>query len=154
MPISHADVASFFQKFAASSNSKDTPSEISHFADVFVAAGPSGSAVVKVEDFEKVLPKRRKLLEASGLIHTSLKSFDVTASTGRHVVVNNTWEMDFATQTHGSITIPVSATFTIDIVGESPKVVVYLAHQDILQILRDRGMLAAVEETNFVDTTV
>lgn len=71
MSISHDAVASFFQKFAASSNSKDTPAEISHFANVFVAVGPSGSAVVKVEDFEKVLPRRRQLLEASGLVHTS-----------------------------------------------------------------------------------
>src|SRR5689334_2879932 len=144
MTISRDAVAMFFQKFAASSNSKDTPAEISHFADVFVAAGPSGNAIVKVEDFAKVLPKRRQLLEASGLVHTSLKSFDVTASTDRHVVVNNTWEMSFKTQTHGEVTIPVSATFTIDMGGESPKVLVYLAHQDILQILRDRGMLAAL----------
>lgn len=144
MSISHDAVASFFQKFAASSNSKDTPSEISHFADVFVAAGPSGSAVVKVEDFAKGLPKRRQLLEASGHVHTSLKSFDVTASTDRHVVVNNTWEMDFATQTHGQVTIPVSATFTIDMAADTPKLLVYLAHQDILQILRDRGMLATI----------
>ena len=144
MSISHDAVAAFFQKFAASSNSKDTPAEISHFANVFVAAGPSGSAVVKMEDFEKALPKRRQLLEASGLVHTSLKSFDVTASTDRHVVVNNTWEMDFETQAHGQVTIPVSATFTIDMATDAPKVLVYLAHQDILQILRDRGMLAAI----------
>ncbi|WP_263415945.1 hypothetical protein [Terriglobus albidus] len=142
MSISQDAVASFFQNFAASSNSKDTPSEISHFANVFVAAGPAGSAVVKVEDFEKVLPKRRQLLEASGLVHTSLKSFDITAATDRHVVVNNTWEMDFETQTHGRVTIPVSATFTIDMATDTPKVLVYLAHQDILQILRDRSMLA------------
>lgn len=144
MSISHDAVASFFQKFAASSNSKDTPAEIAHFANVFVAAGPFGNAIVKIEDFEKVLPKRRQLLKASGLVRTSLKSFDVTATTDRHVVVNNTWEMDFETQAHGQVTIPVTATFTIDMASESPKVLVYLAHQDILQILRDRGMLAAV----------
>lgn len=144
MSVSHDAVTAFFHKFAASSQSKDTTAEISHFADVFLAAGPSGNTLVKVEDFAKVLPKRRQLLEASGLVHTALKSFDVTASTERHAVVNNTWEMNFETQTHGKVTIPVSATFTIDMASETPKVLVYLSHQDILQILRDRGMLAAI----------
>ncbi len=144
MAISRSAVESFLQRFSANSNSKNLDTEVSHFADLFLAAGPLGGAPIRVEDFSKALPKRRRQLEEAGLVKTTLASLDVTASTERHVVVNSTWAMSFETKREGSVTIPVSSTFMIDMAGEDPKILVYLAHQDIMQILRDQGMLAPV----------
>jgi hypothetical protein len=49
--------------------------------------------------------------------------------------------MDFAPGGGAATEIRVSSTFLVDMKGEEPKILVYLAHQDVLRILEDRELL-------------
>jgi hypothetical protein len=148
MTIAHDSIKAFLEQFQTNSNSKDATAQVSHFSEVFLAAGPGGAAPVTVEDFAKVLPKRRQILEQAGLQGANLGSFETTATSERHAVVNVVWNMCFTTQAEAHITIPVSATFVLDMAGEKPHLLVYLAHQDIMKVLKDKGMLRSVRDAN------
>ena len=148
MTTMHDSVKSFLEQFQANSNSKDATAQASHFSKVFLAAGPGGAAPVKVEDFAKALPKRKQILEQAGLQGATLGSFEMTATSERHAVVNVVWNMHFATQAEGAVTIPVSATFVLDMAGEKPHLLVYLAHHDIMQILEDKAMFPSAADAN------
>lgn len=69
------------------------------------------------------------------------------ATSERNAVVN-VWKMHFATQAEGPVTIPVSATFVLDMAGEKPHLLVYLAHHDIMQILQDKGMFPSAADAS------
>jgi len=142
VPASEA-IVGFFRTFAVNASSHDADAQISQFADVFMAADPQGAQAVRAADFALALPKRKELFNRLGCRSSELVSLSQERLDARYVLANTQWKMTFARAESKTEEVVVESSFMLDTGGNSPKIIVYLAHQDIMQVLKDRGFLPA-----------
>lgn len=142
-------VARFLSLYARNSNQDDMTSVAANFADPFLSASPSGTQSVRVADFAAALPKKKALFDRLRSQPSELISVHETSLDSRYVLARTTWRFSFLTTNNAPAQqIDTDSTFLID-TGQpgTPeddfKIVVYLSHHDLMQILRDRGILKA-----------
>ena len=133
----------FFQSYASASSSGDIPAIVSHFADVFMAAGPQGSRSAHAADFALALPKRKQLFDSLGCRSTALVSVQENQLDPRFTMVHTQWEFTFVAEQSQPHLVLVDSTFIVHTAPEAFKIVFYLANQDIMAILKERGLLPA-----------
>src|ERR1700722_345434 len=135
-------VGRFFQLYAQKSSEDDIPALVSQFTDPFISADPHGTHCVRVEDFAAALPRRKFLFDRLGCKPAVLTSLHETQLDARYVLAKTTWGFEFAREnSRESEEVLADSTFLIDTGAEEFKIVMYMAHQDIMQVLRDRGIL-------------
>jgi hypothetical protein len=135
-------VGRFFQLYAQKSSEDDIPALVSQFTDPFISADPHGTHCVRVEDFAAALPRRKFLFDRLGCKPAVLTSLHETQLDARYVLAKTTWRFEFAREnSRESEEVLADSTFLVDTGEEEFKIVMYMAHQDIMQVLRDRGIL-------------
>ena len=128
----------FFRTFEANSNTTDTAAAVLQFADVFIAAGPSGAQAVKASDFALALPKRRQFFDSLGCRSTRLVSLRVNPVDSRYVLAETRWQMTFAHEGGEDKQALADSVFLLDI----GQILLYLAKQDLMEMLRQHGVLS------------
>jgi hypothetical protein len=134
-------ITRFFQSFASANSSGDIPAIVSHFADVFLAAGPQGAQSVQAADFALTLPKRKKLFENLGCRSTALISLQETPLDPGYTLVRTQWEFTFVPDQSQPKQVLANSTFLVHTVPDAFKIILYLANQDIMAVLKERGLL-------------
>jgi hypothetical protein len=129
----------FFRAYEANISSADIQALIAHFADVFMAAGPQGTQAVKASDFALALPRRKQMFDSWGCQTTALASLRETPLDARYVLAATQWRMTFARDNNDPQDVVVDSVFIHDTAAD--KIVFYLANQDIMQVLKDRGII-------------
>jgi hypothetical protein len=132
-----------FETFESNNSTGDIPTIVSQFADPFMAAGPNGSTCVRAADFALALPKRKQLFESLGSKSTTLVSLDESPLDARYVLAKTRWQMNFDSNQRGKQQVIADSVYILDTSGEMPKIILYLANQDIMAVLKDRGILPA-----------
>jgi hypothetical protein len=122
----------------------DAESLATMYAGSVMIAGPKGAQVVSSADLHRAIPKRRQLLESVGYQHTALVGFDETTLTERYALVRAQFRWDFQTENGEPASITLPSTFIVDCGGDSPRIVLYMNEQDVVSVLRERGMLPPV----------
>ncbi len=127
-------IARFFRSFIQKSSEENIPAQVSQFAGPFICADPHGIRCVRLEDFATALPKRKLLFDQLGCKPAVLVKLNETQLDGRYVLAKTTWRMDFPpAESRDAEQLLVDSTFLVDTGGEKFKIVVYMAHQDIMQ---------------------
>jgi hypothetical protein len=129
-------IETFFRKWERNSNLGDAEQLASQFADSFTSADPSGARVVQAADLQAAIPTRKQLLDSVGCRSTTLVSLHETRLDDHYVMVNTQWRWHFDRE---EITLP--STFILYRSGETLRIVFYLHHENIMTVLRDRGLL-------------
>ena len=144
--MSHQEFATgalrtFFERFQSLSAGSDGDTLAAMYAGHVMIAGAGGPQVVSATDLQRVIPKRRQLLESAGYQDTTLVGFEETALTGRYSLVRAEfrWRFDAANDAPATVTLPSS--YIVDRGGDSPRIVVYMNEQDVVSVLRERGGL-------------
>jgi hypothetical protein len=133
------NVEAFFRRFELNNNRSDFSSAASQFAATFMAAGPQGAQCVKASDFALVLPKRKQLFESFGCESMQLASVDVHSLGDRYLMAHTRWKMNFANGDLSTEKMFVDSTFIVDTTEADFRIVLYLAHQDVMSMLKERG---------------
>lgn len=139
-------VGRFFDLYARETANSDLPAIVSHFADPFLSGNPSGSQVVRVADFFAALPRRKAMFARLGSQPAELIALQETPLDSRFILARTTWRMSFVRENLPAHQLDAESTFLVDTgsPGSDPadfKILLYLSHQDPVQILRDRGIL-------------
>jgi hypothetical protein len=132
-------VGRFFRNFERLNSNNDAPAMAAQFADTFVAAGPQGSQCVRAEDFARALPKRIELFRSFGCESTSLVSFSETRLDERFAMAETRWRMTFHRDGQPAREALADSLYIVDMNGDTPRIVFYLAHGDYMTILRQNG---------------
>ena len=132
-------LARFFETYQQANNG-DGALAAALFADTFLAAGPDGATAVPAAAFAPALQKRKKLFSRLGSQGAELVFLEETPLDGRYALARTRWRMTFRREGRPDEVLLVDSTFLVDLVAE--RILVYLAHQDIFAILRQRGLLA------------
>lgn len=130
----------FFRAFESNASSNDISAQVAHFADVFMAASPQGSQAVHASDFAVALPRRKQLFDRLGCKSTALVSLEERPLDARYVMASTRWHMTFAPNESKTEDVLVDSIYIVDTGGEAFKIVFYLAAQDLMQILKQRGI--------------
>ena len=130
--------------FLRSFERADTPEELTAlaecYAETFLVAGPDGTTAVKRGDFALALPRRKKMFDEMGLRSTKLNSAVVTSLDERYAMAQTTWKWNLVRGEGPISEIEAKSTFIVDTKDEL-RIVLYLSHQDIGTVLRERGVL-------------
>lgn len=137
-------IQGFFRTFEANASSNDVDAQVSQFADVFMAASPQGAQPVRVTDFALALPKKKQLFDKLGCRSTQLISLREQRLDDRYVMATTQWKLTFAPPEKPAEDVIAESVYILH-TGEhgAAKIVFYLANQDLIQILMERGLLAA-----------
>ncbi len=139
---SETAIARFFRLFAQKNSEESIAAQVSQFADPFISVDPHGTRCVRLDDFAAALPKRKVLFDRLGCKPAVLVSLDETQLDARYVLAKTTWRFDFSRANSGEAEqVLADSTFLVDTGKEEFRIVMYMAHQDIMQVLRDRGIL-------------
>jgi|GEM_PF-1460368 hypothetical protein len=146
MLTTETPVSRFFALYARETAEDNLPAVVSHFAEAFLFAGPSGAQPVRASDFAAALPKRKALFDQLGSQPTQLTAIHETPLDSRYVLARTTWRFSFLRDNQPDHHFDTDSTFLIDtgLPGTSEsdfKILLYLPHQDIMQLLRDREIL-------------
>jgi len=133
----------FFRTFETNTMNDDTNAAVSQFADVFMAASPNGAQAVRATDFALALPKKKQLFDKLGCRSTQLVWLREQRLDARYSLATTQWQMNFEPQDRQPEQVVVEYVYIVDTSGDMPKIVFYLANQDLMQVLRERGILAA-----------
>jgi hypothetical protein len=163
-----AAIERFFRAFETNASSHDVEAQVSQFADVFMAAGPHGMQAVRAADFALALPKKKQLFDSMGCRSSELVSLREERLDARYVLASTQWKMTFERPGITPQDVVVESMYIVDTgskaaeagaaaadaaaagaaeadadAGEAAKIVFYLANQDVMQIVKDRGLLPA-----------
>jgi Domain of unknown function (DUF4440) len=133
----------FFERFQSLSATADVERLATMYAGSVMIAGPNGTQVVSSTDLQRAIPKRRQLLESVGYQDTALVGFEETALTDRYALVRAQFRWHFQAANE-PVTVTLPSTFIVDRGGGSPRIVVYMNEQDVVGVLRERGVLPPV----------
>jgi len=137
-------IQGFFRTFETNASSDNVDAQVAQFADVFMAASPHGTQAVRAEDFALALPRKKQIFDQLGCRSTQLISLREQRLDGRYVLATTQWLLTFEQPPKPVQDVIVDSVYILDS-GEdgAAKIVFYLAHQDLMEILRQRGLLAA-----------
>ena len=141
MDSSSISLKSFFESWEANMSSGDIPAVVANFADVFLYAHPRGTLSVRASDFALALPKRKHLFDSLRCQPTILVSLTETKLDNCFTMTRAQWRMTFAKDDASPQEVLVDSTYVVSTGGGDYKIVFYLAHQDIMEILKERGIL-------------
>jgi hypothetical protein len=133
-------VEAFLRRFELNNNKSDFSAAVSQFADTFLAAGPQGAQSVKASDFALALPKRKQLFEGFGCHSMQLVSVDAPSLGDRYSIAHTQWKMNFANNDLPTEGMFVNSTFIVDTSEADFRIVLYLAHQDVMLMLKERAV--------------
>jgi hypothetical protein len=133
----------FFQSFECNNSAGNIPALITQFADMFMAAGPTGAQCVSIADFAVALPKRKQLFDSLGCQSTTLVSCLETRLDARFVMAETRWRMTFARDGEEPKAVLADSLYIVETAPEGLKIVFYLAHQDLVAMLGSHGILPA-----------
>jgi hypothetical protein len=133
----------FFRAFEVNNATGNVAEIVAMFADVFMAASPQGTQAVRGSDFALALPKRKQLFESLGSRSTELVSLEEERLDARYVLARTQWRMRFARGEGDTKDVVVDSVYIVDTGAETLRIVFYLANQDIMQVLKERGIVAA-----------
>ena len=138
---SHPDIIeTFFKEYEQAGNTLNTAQLLTQFADNFVVAAPHGTKSIRASDFVTILPQRKALFDQMGCQSSTLHSLRMTPLGQHYVLAETTWRFHFSLPGNRSEELEVESTFLIHTDGETLKIVLYLPHQDIMAVLRDRSI--------------
>jgi hypothetical protein len=136
-------IESFFAAFAQHMDKQDIAEITACYAEVFLAGGPQGAQPVRAADFALALPKRYKLFEGLGCRSTELVGLQENRLDARYVSARTQWRLTFERPEAEPLSLVGDSTFLIDTRVEPFRILVYLAHEDIVETLKQHGIAPA-----------
>ena len=117
------------------------PALLGLFANPFLAATPQGAKIVTAADFAEALPARKQLFDRMGWKSSSLVDVHSIPLSARYALLLTEWRMNFAAADSSRIELLVDSAFVVDTGTEAFKIILYLAGDDIMALLKERGTL-------------
>ena len=135
-------ISQFIRLFAHNSASANASEVCRQFAEQFLVASPLGIQCVRSVDFAAALPRRKELFDKLGRQSTELIGLKELKLDDRYVLAQTRWRFIFespAAPRDKPDVVEVESTFLVDTGRQPFQIILYLAHQNIMDILKERG---------------
>jgi len=129
----------FFQEYERYANRGDAEGTASLFAEVFLAGDPAGVRAVSAVQLGAGVSQRKKLFESLGSRSTELISLEQTTLDDRYVLARTRWRVGFDREEVQELLL--ESSFVVHRSEAGPSIVFYLAHESLMDVLEERGLL-------------
>jgi hypothetical protein len=141
-------LANFLQAYETNSSTGNVTALLTQFADPFMAAGPTGVQCLRAADMAAALPKRLQLFAGLGAQPSKLVSCQETRLDERFIMAETRWQMTFIREGQPTRQVMADSLFILDTAADTPKIILYIAHQDLVANLREQGILPVFQSGN------
>jgi hypothetical protein len=131
-----SEVREFFRRFESASESLDNDTLRACFAEVFMAADPTGTQPVPLEGFLSVLPRRKEMFAAAGIGRVTLTDLTHISLDEHYVLVHTTWTAERRDATDGAGAVTLLSSYILRRSSDGLRIVFYLNHKDLADLLR------------------
>jgi hypothetical protein len=131
-----SEVREFFARFESASESLDNDTLGACFAEVFMAADPTGAQPVPLAGFLSVLPRRKELFATAGIGPVTLTDLTHNDLDEHYVLVHTTWTADRRDATKGAGSVALLSSYILRRSSDGLRIVFYLNHKDLADLLR------------------
>lgn len=131
-----SDIRDLFARFERASADLDTAALEEVFAEQFLNCDPNGASPVSRDALLQALPVRERLFATAGLGAARLASLDAEELDERHVLARTAWAVP---DRSGQEVVRLQTTFLVRRTQSGPRVILYLNHLDIAQLLASRA---------------
>jgi hypothetical protein len=139
-----AFIRQFFAEYEEGANTFDTDLVTSHFAEVFIGGGPNGVFDGQNDErFREAVSQRKAFMEQIGFRDGKILSLDETVLDDHYAMVAVQWRMTFEKAPAPPQDAEFEILYFLYIQDEQPKVVMYIAHDDEEETMREMGLLPA-----------
>src|SRR5690606_34477156 len=130
---------SFFEEYARASLDPDPEALAGRYANAFIAAGPTGSAVFNNDEaFRSWLRQVHEFNQQSGMQSLEVVSVRRVPIEDHHALA--TVECGATFSTTGEELIRFEISYLVQFLGDSPLVLAYVSHDDQEQVMKARGL--------------
>lgn len=136
-------VEDFLYEYARHSDQGNVGELAACFGETFIAGGPQGAKAVRSGDFALALPKRYEMFKQMGCRKTELIGIEEQRLDARYVSARTRWQLTFERAGKEALPVEVVSTYLVDAGAEPMRILIYLAHDDIMEILKRHGIGSA-----------
>src|SRR5215469_9113575 len=137
-------IKKFFEDFERGSNTFESDLLALQFSDPFMAADPDGGIqVVKKDDFLAGISQRQAFFQSMGFQFVKVSLLDETRLDDHYVMVKAHVQMRFEKNQGQPIDLIDYSTYILFVKDDSPKIVFYTTHENLMKIMQERGLLPA-----------
>jgi hypothetical protein len=113
------------------------------FADVFMAADPTGVQPVPLAGFLSVLPRRKEMFAAAGIGPATLTDLTQIDLDEHYVLVNTAWTAEHRDATDGAGSVTLLSSYVLRRSSDGLRIVFYLNHKDLTALLSPEAVPAS-----------
>jgi hypothetical protein len=140
MPDPENSLRSFFEQYAQATNQMHAATIAGFYADNFIAAGPKGNMVFKNDEkFLQWLDQLKDFNHQTGMRNLRIVKYEETSIGKYYRMVIIEWGATFRKSGEELVTFEIS--YFADITKQAAKVIMYIAHEDQEDYMRERGLL-------------
>lgn len=141
MELSDSAIKAFLRQFERNNNAGELEALVAQFTEVFLVAGNQEVKAVPAKAFALALPKRKQLFAELGCRSSKLISIAKTPLDSHHALVQTQWQMNFINPENRPEEVVVASKFVLTSTPDGIKILCYSPDQDIMAVLKDRGIL-------------
>ncbi len=132
-------VKRLFKEYEKASNALDVEKQVPLFAEHFISAGPKGSIALGREEFSRMAGGAAKFYRSVGQTSAKILSMDENIISREYSMVKIHWGVTFAKT--GNRMIEFDVTYFIQKTAPEPKIIMFIAHQDEENAMKELGLL-------------
>ena len=125
------DIQQFFQAFQNANDNLEFETIGLCYAENFLFGQPQGSQTIKKEDFLRVLPKRKEVVQKMGQKSSRIVALKESKIDENYIQVEIKWEMTYERERKLTNDFN-SATYILYRKGDTFQIIVQIDHQDLV----------------------
>ena len=131
-------VNKLFAEYEKAFNALDVEKQVPMFSEHFISAGPKGSLAQSRDEFAKMAHQAAEFYKGVGQTSAKITSMDETAISNEYSMVKVHWGVTFK-KTGGKL-IEFDVTYFIQNPNINPKIIMFIAHQDEEEAMKELGL--------------
>jgi hypothetical protein len=128
-----------FKKYEQAFSALDVEKQVPMFAEHFISAGPKGSIAQSRDEFAKMARQAAEYYKNAGQTSARILSMEETPISNEYSMVKTHWGATF--KKTGDRLVEFDVTYFIQDPITDPKIIMFIAHQDEQQAMKDLGLL-------------
>lgn len=133
------DVKKLFTEYERLFHVLDVAGQAVFFADSFISAGPRGAIAQSKAEFLKMAEQAAAFYKSVGQTSAKILSIEETPISNEYSLVRTHWATTF--QKTEMKTVEFDVSYVVQRVGEEPKIILFITHQDEQQAMKELGLL-------------
>jgi hypothetical protein len=132
-------IQELFIEYERAFSALEVEKQVPFFAEHFISAGPKGSIAQSREEFAKMAHLATEHYRKVGQTEAKIFSMKEIPVSNEYSMAPVHWGVKF--KKTGDRWIEFDVTYFVQKVGTEPKIIMFIAHQDEEQAMRDLGLM-------------